>query len=183
MRICTTLLSYDHGILRTVLDVFEKVCSDNTLETYAEETPEVILFLSDFMDHYHHGVEERFMFPYASKRSKDLFAQVPILISQHRTAKGFVDQIGSAYERKDPAAISEAGIALVEHMKKHIALEEDKIFPKIEELLLPEDDLEMNEKTQAWIAENFGASFQHDWEEYSYRYQNKILGQTPPAWS
>lgn len=173
MRIVTTLLSYDHGILRTVLDVLGEMNDGERVQAAAEELPGAIDFLYNFMDRYHHGMEEKFLFPYAMERSEPLSVKIPALIAQHRTARELVGTIDASFRDQDWDGMGKFAVLLVHHMKDHIGTEEDLIFPSIDEMLGTDDDLDMNDRAQKWVEENFDVGYSHRNEEYSYRFQER----------
>ena len=89
MRIMITLLSYDHGILRQVLDVVSDMAAEGSFDQHRDIMPEVSSFFLDFMDRYHHGREEKFVFPAAADSPERIKAMIPELIDEHRTARSF----------------------------------------------------------------------------------------------
>ena len=50
MQIFTTLLSYDHGILRQVLDVMSDITENDTWEQNRDALPDAADFLQRFME-------------------------------------------------------------------------------------------------------------------------------------
>ena len=176
MQIFTTLLSYDHGILRQVLDVMGDIAENDAWEQHRDALPEVVDFLQRFMDQYHHGKEERFLFPAAPPGEKRLQEQIGDLVAEHREAKAYADAIGKGLEDWDVGALRDNVNGVVAHMRHHIQEEEDIVFPEFNRVLDPEKDMPMHEESQKFMEERFGASFQTDMEDFANRLQDKVMG-------
>ena len=176
MQIFITLLSYDHGILRQVLDVLSDIAERDTWEQHRDILPETVDFLQRFMDKYHHGKEERFLFTIAPDDMEGLKGQVDDLIKEHRQAKLFADFIGEALERWDTEGLRDGANSLVAHMRRHIQEEEDVVFPEFGKFLDPEIDMATHEAGQKFMEEGFGASFQADMEKFANRMQDQVMG-------
>ncbi len=176
MKVTTTLLSYDHGLLRQVLDVVAEMAKKGTASKYQDLLPSIVDFFNRFMDQYHHGKEERFIFPFALHESQDWEGEIDKLISEHRQAKSIVDEMAKALASKDLKAFSDAGLRLAKHMQSHIAEEEDKVFPKLEDLMEPDEDMQLFEQINSYSNQKYGADFSKKSEEYANNLQDKILG-------
>ncbi len=176
MQIFTTLLSYDHGILRQVLDVLGDIAENDTWEQHRGALPEAVDFLQRFMDQYHHGKEERFLFPSAPPGEERLREQVDDLVAEHREAKTYADSIEKGLEDWDVDLLRDNVSGVVTHMRRHIQEEEDVVFPEFGRVLDPELDMPMYEEAQRFMEERFGASFQADMEAFANRLQDRVMG-------
>jgi hemerythrin-like domain-containing protein len=176
MRIFTTLLSYDHGILRQVLDVLGEMVERNSWEQHRDVLPEVVDFLQRFMDQYHHGKEERYLFPTAPPGEADLKEQIDDLVREHRQAKDYADAIEEGVARWDLDVLRDNTGRLVAHMQHHILEEEDMVFPAFDGVMDPEVDMSIHEQSQRFMEENFGASFQADMEAFANKLQDRVMG-------
>lgn len=176
MQIFTTLLSYDHGILRQVLDVLGDIAENGAWEQHRSALPEVVDFLQRFMDQYHHGKEERFLFPSAPAGEERLREWIDDLVDEHREAKAYADAIGKGLEEWDVDVLRDNVNGVVAHMRHHIQEEEDIVFPEFGRVLDPEMDMPMYEEAQRFMEERFGASFQADMETFANRLQDKVMG-------
>jgi len=107
MQIFLTLLSYDHGILRQVLDVLSDIGENDTWEQHRDALPEAIDFLNRFMDQYHHGKEERYLFPAAASGSEHLREGVEDLIQEHQQAREYVAAIEKSFQEWNVPALRE----------------------------------------------------------------------------
>lgn len=177
MRIMTTLLSYDHGILRQVLDVINDIASEGTLDQYRDVMPEVSDFLLEFMDQYHHGREERFMFPVAEGSPESIRAMIPGLIDEHRIARDYAEAISDNVGEWETELLAQNIIDLVGHMIDHIKEEEDVLFPGLENALEGDLDLTVFERSQAFIMEEFGEDVTKKGEDFADRLQRRVWGE------
>jgi hemerythrin-like domain-containing protein len=136
-----TMLSYDHGFLRQVLDVLEVAVKKRAAVRFKPQMIEIVGFLEKFMDKFHHGKEEKFLFPVAMKSSPSLIPDIKKLISDHEHARELLQTMGSELgEERDMDRYGELSLSLVNHMTAHIREEEDIFFPKIEKDLGAEED-------------------------------------------
>jgi hemerythrin-like domain-containing protein len=176
MQIFTTILSYDHGILRQVLDVMSDIAENDSWDQHRDALPEVVEFLQRFMDQYHHGKEERFLFPAAPANDERLHEQIDDLVSEHRQAKAYADAIEQGVRDWNVSILRENVNGVVAHMRHHILEEEDIVFPAFGRVVEPEIDMSMHEGAQAFMEERFGASFQADMEDFANRLQDRVMG-------
>jgi hemerythrin-like domain-containing protein len=178
MRVSVTLLQYEHGIIRQVIDVLGEMVKRNSMKKHQNHMNHLVRFLDDYLDKYHHGKEEKLLFPMAIKRSKELTSEVARLVSEHADARVNITKMKamiateSAYADGSLAAVSKA---LVDSMVRHIRHEEDVVYPKIEEALSLDDDLKLIKKYERFNAE-FSPDFARLGEEFGVKLQDDVLG-------
>lgn len=177
MRIMITLLSYDHGILRQVLDVISDMATEGSFDRYRDIMPEVSQFLLEFMDRYHHGREEKFVFPVAADSPERIRAMMPGLIKDHLRARAFAEAIADNVAAWDTEPLAKNVSALAAHMVKHISEEEDFVFPGLEGALNGGRDLDIFERSQAFVREQFGEDFPKKAEDFANRLQDRVWGE------
>ncbi|MBI0583181.1 MAG: hemerythrin domain-containing protein [Methanomassiliicoccus sp.] len=177
MKIVITLLSYDHGILRQVLDVVSDMAAEASFDRYRDFLPEMSDFFLTFMDRYHHGKEERFVFPLSAGGTEELKAMMPDLYEDHREAKAFALAIADNIAAWDTEALAKNCIGLAAHMRHHIREEEEEVFPAFEGLLDGDKDLETFEISQTFVKENFGEDFPSRAEDFARRLQDRVWGE------
>ena len=176
MRVTVTLLSYDHGILRQVLDVVGDMAENGTLEQHRSTMPEISDFFIKFMDLYHHGREERFVFPVAAEGPDRIKAMIPGLVDDHRKARAYADAIVADVARWNPEPLAQNCIDLVAHMRAHVKMEEDFVFPAIEDLIDSDRDLALFERAQIFVNESFGEDYPAKMEAFANRLQDEVWG-------
>jgi len=120
MRVATMLLSYDHGIIQQVVDVLGEAVKRQTVDKYAKQVIEIVEFLSRFMDKFHHGKEEQFLFPLAITSFSSLKPEIEKLISEHQYPESFLIGASNIETRKDINNAHESIYLLVEHITAHI---------------------------------------------------------------
>ena len=155
MKVSITLLSYDHGILRQVLDVFKDIAEKGSIEKNRQVATEGVEFLLMFMDHFHHGKEERFLFPAA------------ICADPEHT---------SVRPGGDDAEFYENARKLVEHMTAHIRKEEDTVFPGIEAKMDEGEDMRVYKHFENFTMSNFKEDIYPSSEAFAARFQDSVLG-------
>lgn len=176
MNLTLTMLSYDHGILRQVLDVLSDLAAENAFDRFRPEMEEVSEFLFNFMDKYHHGREEMIVFPISSEGGSELPETIEELIQEHRRALELAESIASALHARDNRSLRENCLELVAHMREHIKEEEDVVFPKLEMLLAGDKDYDAFERSQSYVKDNFGEFYPRDMEEFANRFQDAVWG-------
>lgn len=176
MRVTITLLSYDHGILRQVLDVVYDMAAGGIFDQHKDIMPEVADFFLKFMDRYHHGKEERFVFPVASDGPDRIKAMIPDLIADHRKARSFADAIAANVSSWNPGPLAQNCLDLVVHMREHIKEEEDFVFPAIENLMDSDRDLALFDQAQTFVRQDFGEDYPQKMEEFANRLQAQVWG-------
>ncbi len=178
MRVSVTLLQYEHGIIRQVIDVLGEMVKHNSMKKHQAHMKHIVKFLDEYLDRYHHGKEEKLLFPMAAKRSKELVPEIARLVSEHADARVEIAKMKtmiateSAYADGSLAAISKQ---LVDSMIRHIRHEEDVVYPKIEDALSLDDDLKLIKRYEVFNAD-FGPDFARLGEEFGVRLQDDVLG-------
>ncbi len=176
MRVTITILSYDHGILRQVLDVVSDMAVSGNLDQHKGIMPEVADFFLKFMDNYHHGKEERFIFPVAADGPDRIKAMIPDLVAEHRQARSFAEAIASNVASWDREPLAQNCIDLVAHMRDHIIKEEDFVFPAIENIMDSDRDLALFDQAQTFVKRDFGEDYPQKMEEFANRLQETVWG-------
>ncbi|MDD1743215.1 MAG: hemerythrin domain-containing protein [Methanomassiliicoccales archaeon] len=178
MRVSVTLLQYEHGIIRQVIDVLGDMVKHNSMKKHQNQMKHVVKFLDEYLDKYHHGKEEKLLFPMAAKRLKDLIPEIARLVTEHAEARANIAKMKamiateSAYSDGSLAAMSKV---LVDSMIRHIRHEEDVVYPKIEDALSMDDDIKLLKRYDRFNAD-FDPDFARLGEEFAVRVQDDVLG-------
>lgn len=179
MRYSVTLLQYEHGLIRQVTDVLSEMVKRGDLEENRRQAQRVVEFLDEFMDHFHHAKEEKFLFPAGAKAVGGMKADIERLLADHRKARGYISKMKrqagtrSVLLSRDFAKTSRQ---LVEHIRQHVRHEEDAVFPRFEEALTLEEDEELAEKYVSFLTSNFDSDFMKRSEDFAIKLQDDVLG-------
>ncbi len=106
-------LSNDHTILKEVLDSTGYLIEAGKLEEHRDSIPSIIDFFYKFMDQYHHGKEERFVFPLAENGPAEVRHIIPELTEDHHKAKQYVDNMKMALDGSDLRTFAGAAKELI----------------------------------------------------------------------
>jgi hemerythrin-like domain-containing protein len=178
MKVSINLLSYDHGILRQVLDVYKDIAEKETVEANRQIATEGIEFLMMFMDHFHHGKEERFLFPAAMCTDPEHTEDLQQLFEDHRTARTLVEAMLTAVRPGgNDADFYGNTMRLVEHMTAHIRKEEDTVFPRIEAEMDEREDMRIYKHFENFTMTNFKEDIYPTSEAFAARFQDAVLGE------
>jgi hemerythrin-like domain-containing protein len=177
MKVSITLLSYDHGILRQVLDVYKDIVEKESIDKNRQIATEGVEFLLMFMDHFHHGKEERFLFPAAICADPEHTEDLQQLFEDHRTARMLAERmLTSVRPDGDDAEFYDYAGRLVEHMTAHIRKEEDTVFPAIEAKIDEDEDMRIYKHFEDFIMNNFKEDLYPSAEAFAGRFQDAVMG-------
>jgi hemerythrin-like domain-containing protein len=176
MRISITLLQYDHGIVRQVLDVVGEVLRTHRASKHMPELREAMAFLEQFLDRFHHAKEEKFLFPVAAKECPKIADILVRLQEEHTVARNMIKRAIKAIDKGDEEATEREGLALVDHMTIHINEEENQVFPVIENELQLETDALVHVQYEKFMVNEFGKNYYQASEAFANDLQDRILG-------
>jgi hemerythrin-like domain-containing protein len=173
MPIALTILSYDHGFIQQVIDVLGEAAKRRIADGQMTGILEIVEFLDRFMDRFHHGKEEKFLFPVVTRSSPSLIPDIQKLISDHQLSRDLLKaMVLEMREGGSSNKFYELSQTIAEHMTAHVAKEEEIVFPEIGKGLTPEDDKRISREFDNFTIGLFYKFF----EEAANRMQNKILG-------
>lgn len=175
MRVVIGTLLYDHGLISQVTGVLHEAVR-NGFRIPPAEAGEAVRFLEEFMDRYHHGKEEMFIFPYALGAVPQLGATIGDLLEEHRRAREIIRDMKAALGAGDSGKFGDLCVAIAGHMAHHIKDEEDDVFPRIEARLPPPEDRRLHREAEGYLITNFGQGFYRASEESAKRLQDRVLG-------
>ncbi len=177
MRVSVTILQYEHGVLRQVMDVLAELSKKEELEKHRTQAREIVAFSTDFIDHFHHAKEEKFLFPEGVKAKAISDAELQRLLADHRKARemiaGLRKQVDSS--KKLGKTFASAAKGFSEHMSTHVRHEEDVVFPAFEDAIDMDLDLEIAGEYEKF-ANAFGTDFTKRSEDFSIKIQDEVLG-------
>jgi hemerythrin-like domain-containing protein len=179
MRVVITLLQYDHGIIRQVIDVLGEMIKKKELANDRKHLQKIVQFLDEFVDQFHHAKEETFIFPAAVRDKKDMKAEIDALLADHKKARLLIIKMKkqvTADRHFDEEKFRPLAKEMVEHMTQHISHEENKAFPEIEELLTLEEDMELAMDFDRFTRSKFDPGFMKRAEDFSFKLQDEVLG-------
>src|SRR5262245_46574788 len=140
----THILKHEHRVIEQGLRALDGMCLN--LKTGDNVPPEILSqlldFIQNFADRFHHAKEEKYLFPALSPNllQKDGKA-LRFLMEEHETERTLIADLKSAigeYRHGDAAAVGrfiEAANQYCDHLVSHIRHEEAILFRLAEELL------------------------------------------------
>lgn len=179
MRVSITLLQYEHGVIRQVIDCLKEIVERDLIDKHGRAAVEIHSFLVEYMDGFHHRKEEGFMFPLVSSKSGNIVELVEGLKKDHEMARNILSEVEGGLvngEIIDREGFLSSGARLVEHITQHIQVEEDRAFPKFEEALTLDEDGDMSKQYEEFTLKEFDENFMIRSEDFAFRIENEILG-------
>ena len=137
-------LKHEHRVIERALRALDGMCSRiEAGETVPHESVmEIFDFLSTFGDRYHHGKEERFLFPALLREGIALRGgATDALAREHERERSLISELGQAveqYSRGQPEsrrALVKAAREYVELMVEHFQKEDRALFRMANEFL------------------------------------------------
>ncbi len=175
MRISVTLLQYEHGIIRQTVDVLAEVIKSGKAKDKEAEVKELLSFLVDYLDEFHHAKEEECFYPHVVELFPQFKDEVDAIYEEHEVARRMLDDALSAIEEEDWDSLGRHGMNVVRHMTAHVEKEEDDIFPTVDDNLPLDKDEEINECYQAFNLP-FGEDYYQKAEMFANDIQDRLLG-------
>lgn len=176
MRVSVTLLQYDHGLIRQVVEILAEVVRSRKAENNLEITQDLVTFQERFTDALHHRKEERFLFPAAVQIGALTVADHDALIADHDRARQGIKGMETSLRSNDIDSFYIKANAYCEMMLHHIHLEEEKFFPFIEERMDADLDTEIFKRFDEFLAKNFPPDVYPRSEAFADRAQDEVLG-------
>jgi len=176
MRVSVTVLQYDHGIVRQVLDVVGEVLRTHRASKHVPELEEALSFMEQFLDRFHHTKEEMFFFPAAGRECPKLKEELVKLKEDHALARKMLQAAIKALEEGDVESAEKEMRDLVELMTVHITEEENHVFPVVESALQLETDAHVHEQYEHFMVKEFGKNYYRVAESFANDIQERLLG-------
>lgn len=176
MMVSITLLQYDHGLVRQVIDVLGAVVKDRSAQKHMEDVKDMALFLDRFIDQMHHAKEERFLFPKAVELKAMKQQDMDELVADHAAVRSLAKEIIAEVRREDMESFYRDAETMVRTMQAHVNREEETVFPFMEEHLGEDADAFVYKQYEDYILKNFPPDFYATTEELATRLQDRILG-------
>jgi hemerythrin-like domain-containing protein len=176
MLVSVTLLQYDHGLIRQVMDVLGVVVKKRIADKHLEDVKEMAIFLDRFMDQMHHAKEERFLFPKAVELGSMKIEDMQRLAADHEEVRQLAKEIIASLRKDDMDAFYRDAEVMVHTMMAHIRREEDNVFPYIEEHMSLDADTYVYKRYEDYILKNFPSNFYEITAAFANRLQDDILG-------
>jgi hemerythrin-like domain-containing protein len=176
MMVSVTLLQYDHGLIRQVIDVLGVVVKKKNANEHIEDVKDMAMFLDRFIDQMHHAKEERFLFPKAVELQAMQQKDMDELVADHTAVRKLAKEILEELRREDMEAFYRDAYTMVLTMHAHIRREEETVFPYMDEHLGEEGDSFVYKRYEDYIMRNFPPDFYGGIEDMASRVQDHILG-------
>jgi hemerythrin-like domain-containing protein len=140
-------MNSEHRLIEAMLDCLQAYAGSLTEGCDADRgrLADVVRFLRGYADALHHGKEEEILF--AGLRAQgcpdDLAPVLDAVTREHQTGRNLVDDLSRLARRTGPwsaaecAAAQRAARGVVTMLRRHIADEDERVFPQVVERLAP----------------------------------------------
>jgi hemerythrin-like domain-containing protein len=142
------VLKHEHKIVLKVLEAVRRearIIAD-TGKVNFDKLEKILDFFRVFVDRCHHGKEEEYLFPKMQERGLPADkGPIPVMLHEHLGGRNTLKAVSEALSRAqqgDSAAQGAlaANLAILEdHLRDHIAKEDEVLFPMADKVLTPED--------------------------------------------
>jgi hemerythrin-like domain-containing protein len=136
-------LMEEHRVIEHVLTAIEKAARRDVPASFYEQ---VLDFVDQFTDGYHHAKEEERLFTYLEERGmpRDI-GPLGVMLHEHDVGRGHVRAMKESLAADDIEALRMESLAYAVLMRDHIAKEDDVLFPMGRAMLTPEEIEEIQE--------------------------------------
>src|SRR3989338_11268692 len=144
------MLSEEHKNILELIGILEKECESikNGKEVDKEFFKEVIDFIRNYADRFHHAKEEDILFREFCKKESELHCNpVEQMLYEHDLGRKFVKELEEGIKENNKEKISENALGYANLLKEHIFKEDDILYPMAEE--------DLDEKTKGAIIKKF----------------------------
>jgi hemerythrin-like domain-containing protein len=148
------------------------------MKKHQNQMKHIAKFLDEYLDKYHHGKEEKLLFPISAKRSKELVPEIARLVSEHEAARVNIAKLKTMISNETAYMDGSLGVTskeIVDSMTRHILHEENVVYPKIEDAITLDDDLKLIAKYERFNLD-FSPDFARLGEEFGVKLQDEVLG-------
>ncbi len=170
----TDVLSAEHRVIETVLDVLEKMAAKARKERTLDvaDARNAIRFLRTFADTCHHGKEEHQLFPMLAARGMPQnVGPVAVMLDEHEAGRRHIRAMNDAVEgaaKNTPnsaAVFADEAMSYVELLHDHIGKEDQVLFPMAEGMLRDLDRDELFAAFEKVEHQELGVGLHHEMEE------------------
>lgn len=136
------VLEKEHDIITRVNDIVQKInlLWEKDPATYKQIINDLLLFISEYSDGFHHYKEEEILFPTIREHpSFNLEEILDELLEHHEDFRNYKNDIVEALEQDDLPLVQKKLSELIDHLLDHIAVENEELFIMAENLLDPSD--------------------------------------------
>lgn len=186
----TEKLTEEHKCIKEMLEVIKEVCRrlDAGNQVDAGHLEEILEFIKEFADQYHHAKEEDLLFPVMEKAGIPREGgPVGVMLMEHDQGRAYVKGMREAvakYKAGDPSASS----AIVQNARGYVSLLTDHI-DKEDQCLYPMADAQFSDEQQQELVKNFakveeergGAQMQEKFHKLLSQLRDIYLGQRKEA--
>jgi hemerythrin-like domain-containing protein len=161
----TDILHYDFDVIKRVLQILENAsnCIDNDKPISKETFHDIVQVISGFSDKRHQEKEDKVLFPALKVKNegekKDFLGR---LLMEHVSARDEIRNLDRAlinfYQgKKAKKRITKIARSYIKYMEKHIEMEEKILFPWINKVLTPDEQMMFVKKFEALEKEEIEA--------------------------
>lgn len=123
----------EHGYIKKLLKMMPKVVEQLDISSDADKTlvKQIVNFIRQYADKYHHAKEEDILFEYFDKDLDIL----QVMYADHDTARGHVKAVLAGLRTGDEQAVKTRLLAYMELLKEHIKKEDEVLYPWLDKNL------------------------------------------------
>ena len=175
MRTSVTILQYEHGVIGQMLDVLSEVIRTHKVEENSEDVGELMAFLYEYADHFHHDKEERLFLPVVRQQFPELNEGIERILDEHLHIQKLFEEVFESLDKKDWGNFNRSGMELVRHKIAHYENEEHHVFTSVDENLPLDIDESLNQSYARHLSV-FGEDYNQRADLFANEIQDRLLG-------
>lgn len=138
MKNVTKILSAEHQNILKVIDVVLNECEqlDNGKAIDIQFFKNVISFIKNYADGFHHVKEEDILFRYMVEGPGGMHCNpIPVMLHEHDLGRQYVREMENALEYSDFSALLQNAVGYCYLLQDHIDKEDNVLYPMAEQAL------------------------------------------------
>ncbi len=173
MRISVAILQHEHAIIRQALEVLDRAVR-NLTEERMPDLRELLEFLVEFVERFHLAKEEQVFFPLAAAEFPRCKQEVVSIMDAHDRCRELLADAEKTMEKGGDALV-ESVAALRRYLESHIRMEEERMFPLVDEGLSLAQDERIDQAYLEFMAP-FGDDYHQEAKMLVNDLQHRLLG-------
>jgi hemerythrin-like domain-containing protein len=139
---------------------------------------EVVNFLRDYADQYHHAKEEDLLFPAMETAGVPPQGPTAVMRMEHEEGRAFVSRMAALSEVEDPEfdrpGFAEPALGFVNLLRAHIGKEDHILYPMAERFIRESDFAQLGLAYKEANARKFEPEMPANWERWAHELATRV---------
>ncbi len=178
MHATRSLMDEHQTILRAMAALEALVTDPAHAEEPVETFREVVAFLRDYADEFHHAKEEDLLFPAMEKAGVPPQGPTNVMRMEHEEGRAFVSRMAALSDAADPEfdrkRFVEPALGFVNLLRAHIGKEDHILYPMAERFIRESDFAQLGLAYEEANARKFEPDMAANWELWAHELATRV---------